>query len=335
MGGCEMKHYTFVDYATQTYTLLVGFLILWCHNGTVQHWKLLAGLHGLIALGVHGLILTHFHRARKPLEFFRHFYPVLLFAYFFAETGWINRMFFSGYLDEPLIWFEQALFQFQPSALFMEKLPYLMISEVFYAAYFSYYLMIGGVGIALFFHNRQQFFHYVSVVSFVFYACYLVYIIFPIAGPPLFYKPIDGFNLTPALQHLAGNPVPEVIRGGVFYRLVTWIYEVFEAPGAAFPSSHVAVSWCATYFSFLPPTHSLLASGHDGPALAGHRLLPVSLRSGRSGGSRHLCRARALGQPTLLQHCPGNATRGATRPGYSAAGTSPVGEPPVYTRRFS
>ena len=78
-----------------------------------------------------------------------------------------------------------------------------------------------------------------------------MYIIFPIAGPPLFYKPIDGFNLTPALQHLAGNPVPEVIRGGVFYRLVTWIYEVFEAPGAAFPSSHVAVSWCTTYFSFL------------------------------------------------------------------------------------
>ena len=29
-----------------------------------------------------------------------------------------------------------------------------------------------------------------------------------------------------------------------------WVYRVFEAPGAALPSSHVAVALCTVYFSF-------------------------------------------------------------------------------------
>ena len=29
-----------------------------------------------------------------------------------------------------------------------------------------------------------------------------------------------------------------------------WIYDVFEPPGAAFPSSHVVVALCTVYFSF-------------------------------------------------------------------------------------
>lgn len=246
-----MKQYTFVDYATQAYTVLVGLLILFCHNGTVNNWQALAGVHGLIAFGIHLVIISKSKRAENFLKFLRHFYPVLLYAFYFAETGWINRMFFSGYLDEPMIWLEQTLFGFQPAVVFMEKLPYLIISEVFYAAYFSYYIMIVGVGVALFIRNRQQFFHYVSVVSFIFYVCYLAYIVFPIVGPPVFYKPIDGFTLTPGLQHLANGATPEAIQAGVFYKLVSWLYKVFEAPGAAFPSSHVAISWCTTYFSFL------------------------------------------------------------------------------------
>ena len=31
---------------------------------------------------------------------------------------------------------------------------------------------------------------------------------------------------------------------------MAWIYRVFEAPGAALPSSHVAVALCTVFFSF-------------------------------------------------------------------------------------
>jgi membrane-associated phospholipid phosphatase len=183
------------------------------------------------------------------LDFFRHFYPVVLFAWFFAETGWLNRMFFTEYLDPTVIRWEQALFGCQPSLLFMEKLPYLAVSEIFYAAYFSYYLMIGGVGLALYLRNRQQFFHYVSVVSFLFYVCYTIFIVLPIIGPPLFFREIH--NLPPDLQNLgAAHPYPKAIQSGVFFNVIAWLYRVFEAPGAGLPSSHVAVALCTVCFSF-------------------------------------------------------------------------------------
>jgi membrane-associated phospholipid phosphatase len=146
---------------------------------------------------------------------------------------------------------EQALFGTQPSVVFMQKLPFLALSEVFYLAYFSYYAMIGGVGLALYIRNRRQFLQYVSVVSFLFYICYVFYIVFPLIGPPVFFHPIDGYTLPAALQHLAPtNQYPDAVKHGVFFRLMAWIYRGFESPGAALPSSHVAVALCTLYFSF-------------------------------------------------------------------------------------
>jgi membrane-associated phospholipid phosphatase len=34
------------------------------------------------------------------------------------------------------------------------------------------------------------------------------------------------------------------------FGVMAWIYRVFESPGAAFPSSHVAIALCTLYFSF-------------------------------------------------------------------------------------
>jgi membrane-associated phospholipid phosphatase len=252
-----VKQYTFVDYATQAYAALVGLLILLFHNGTVARWPWLLAAHATILVAVHVLIQApgRLSRAAPALygtvDFLRHFYPVLLFIWFFGETGWLNRMFFKDYLDVTVIRWDQALFGYQPSVLFMQKLPYLAVSEVLYAAYFSYYLMIGGVGIALFIRDRGQFFHYVSVVSFVFYVCYLLYIILPIIGPPIFYREISGYTLPEDIRQLvAATPYPEAVRNGIFFRLMAWIYRVFEAPGAAFPSSHVAIALVTVFFSF-------------------------------------------------------------------------------------
>jgi membrane-associated phospholipid phosphatase len=150
-----------------------------------------------------------------------------------------------------VIRWDGTLFGCQPSLVFMQKLPFLAISEIFYAAYFSYYLMIGGVGLALYVRNRRQFFHYISVISFVFYCCYLIYIFVPVIGPPVFFRTIFNYSLPPQLQHLAASePVPEAIKAGIFYQVMKWIYQVFEAPGAAIPSSHVAIALCTVSFSF-------------------------------------------------------------------------------------
>jgi len=247
-----VKHYTFVDYTTQAYMALVGLLILCFHNSTVPHWPQLLGAHVVTLVLVHLLILAH---ARRPagglLDFLRHFYPVLLYTAFFLETGQVNRMFFPDYLDPMVARWEQGLFGCQPSVLFMAKLPWLAVSELFYAAYFSYYIMIGGVGIALFLRSREQFFHYVSVVSFLFYVCYLIYIILPVIGSRAFFHQVEGYSLPAATQQLAvTDAYPAAVQAGLVFRLMRWMYVIFEAPGAALPSSHVAVALCTVYFSF-------------------------------------------------------------------------------------
>jgi len=247
-----MKYYTFVDYATQGYAAAVGLLLLCFHNGTVPHWPLLLGIHLANLVLVHALI--QFHAGRRPgaaLDFLRHFYPALLYAWFFYETSLLNRMFFKAYLDPTFIRWDEALFGCQPSVELMRRLPYPALSELLYASYFSYYIMIGGIGLALFLRNRQQFFHYVSVVSFVFYLCYLTYILLPVVGPLAFFHDVPGYTLPNELQRLASTDAyPAAVKAGLFSRLMAWIYSIFEAPGAAFPSSHVAVAVCTVFFSF-------------------------------------------------------------------------------------
>jgi membrane-associated phospholipid phosphatase len=192
------------------------------------------------------------HSTSKTLGFLRHYYPILLYTAFFCEAGRINRMFFSDYLDPVVINWEQSLFGFQPGIAFMEKLPYLAVSEIFYASYFSYYIMIAGMGLTLLLRNKKQFFHYVSVVSFVFYVCYAAYIFLPVIGPRIFRYQIPDFTLPENLRHLIPpEPYPETVTVGPFYLIMRWIYDVFEAPGSALPSSHVAIALTTVYFSFL------------------------------------------------------------------------------------
>jgi membrane-associated phospholipid phosphatase len=247
-----MKNYTFVDYATQGYIALVGLLILCFHSDRIPAWHWFLGAHAVALMLVHFLIHASAQRAqRRVLTFLRHFYPILLYTAFYREVGVLDAMFFPHFLDEQVILFEERLFGMQPSLLFMDRMPYLGISELFYAAYFSYYVMIGGTGIALFLRSRLQFFHYVSIISVVFYCCYLTFIFLPVTGPRLLFQPIEGFHLPNHLLELGAQfPMPEHLKTGIFYRIIATIYRVVEPTGAAMPSSHVAIALCTVFFSF-------------------------------------------------------------------------------------
>lgn len=246
-----LEGYTFVDYATQIYQLAVIALVVGFHNNTVAHWPRHVWAHVVAIALVHWLVRKVRNGAGPVLDFLRHFYPVLFYTWFFTETGYLNRMFVPDYLDAEVIRLEQIVFRSQPAILFMANLPYLLVSELFYAAYFSYYIMIVGVGLALYLRNRSQFFHYVSVVSFVFYVCYLIYIFLPVIGPKVFIDEGGGFTLSDDLRQLAPEAFfPLNIQVGPFYQIINWIYRTFEPAGAAMPSSHVAVAITTVYFSF-------------------------------------------------------------------------------------
>lgn len=184
------------------------------------------------------------------MAFLRRAYPILLYTAFYRETGVLNRMFFENYLDPELIRVEDRLFGGQPSLWLMERYPWRWLSEVLYAAYFSYYLMIVGVGIALYVRDRRQFDHFVGVVSVVFYCCYATYLVLPVVGPRIFYQDWQALGLATDALPAVVPAFPEAVRAGWFHRLMRGIYDVFEAQGAAFPSSHVAIAWVTAFFSF-------------------------------------------------------------------------------------
>jgi membrane-associated phospholipid phosphatase len=246
-----MKNYTFVDYATQGYLLVVGMLALIFQNERTPLAPYLVGVHLVGMILIHGLIRYHAaHRTGRFLDFLRHFYPILLFTGFYRETSALHHLFFAKFLDPGLIRLETNLFGMQPSLEFMDRFPYLALSELFYAAYFSYYIMIIGVGIALFIRNRTQFHHYISVLSFVFYVCYLTYIIVPVMGPRAFYGGM-GYDLPAEVYPDVPPPYPPVaVQDGPFFKVMRLIYANLEAQGAAFPSSHVAIAIVTLWFSF-------------------------------------------------------------------------------------
>jgi len=250
MSPFPSTHYKFIDYATQVYLLAAGLLILFFHNGQVPHWRLLLSAHLAAILGIHLLVRVQaaFPR-RRGLDMLRHFYPILLYTGFYCETGLLNRMFVSNYLDPFFFRLDGRIFGFQPSIVFMERLPFLPLSELLYAAYFSYYVMIVGIGIALYLQDRERFFHYLTIISLVFYVCYLLFIILPVAGPPVFWMESPEFLAANGLP-LLRLEFPAAIQVGPFFNTMRVIYAHFEPRGGAFPSSHVAIALCTLYFSW-------------------------------------------------------------------------------------
>lgn len=248
-GELNTHRYNFIDYATQGYLAVVGLIILFL-GAEVQHRWLLLCAHVACMGAVHALIRSHAaHPKNRPLDLLRHFYPIIFYTGFYRETGELNHVFVDHYLDGFFASIDRAVFGFQPSAFLMERLPHTWLSELLYASYFSYYIMIVGMGLALYFQGKRQFFRYVSVASFVFYCCYLTYIFVPVVGSRVFWAPVDGLPQE-ALFDFYPLSFPEAVQAGPFFHIMGFIYKHFEAIGAAFPSSHVAIALCTLYFSW-------------------------------------------------------------------------------------
>jgi membrane-associated phospholipid phosphatase len=250
LRGGITRSYRFVDYVTQAYLLLVGILILFFHNGRVPHSSLYLLAHGAGILLIHALVVASArHPENRVYSFFRHFYPLMLYAFLYRESEQLNLIFVDRYLDPVFIALEERIFGFQPAIEFMNAFPHPLVSEFFYMSYFSYYVMIAGVGLTLYFGKREEFWHYLAVLSFVFYGCFLVFVFLPVAGPPAFYMEIPRYL---EQQRLPYYPLEfsASVTSGPFFQVMGFLYSRFESGGGAFPSSHVAAAICILYLSW-------------------------------------------------------------------------------------
>ncbi len=246
------KCYKLFDIATQAYVAITGCLIAIFQQRAAPIWVELLMVHIAVIGLIHGLIQWHHKKPNNLLiTTLRHFYPLLLYTGFYRETAQLNQILYSGYLDPYFLQWEKDLFGFQPGLDLMQRFPYLWVSEILYASYFSYYLMLAGVGFVLFIKNRNQFFHYMFSLSFMLYICYLLYIVLPVVGPRITFIDIPGYVLPSEWRLSAGDVIyPPSIERGIFFQIMQYIYSSFEGPGAAFPSSHVAAAICTLYFSW-------------------------------------------------------------------------------------
>lgn len=183
----------------------------------------------LIRLGililVFGILFFHEQVKSKLSEILREAYPLILSAYFYQETANYNKLFFSD-LDPYLVNLEELLFENQFSILFSQKISNLLFSEIMYFAYFSFYLLIIGFFMLFYLKNKDKLSENVFYISASLYLFYLIFAIFPSAGPQYYFDAPEN-----------------ILPSAYFFDNIMHIVQKFgEKPTGAFPSSHVGIS---------------------------------------------------------------------------------------------
>ena len=156
-----------------------------------------------------------------------------LMTFLYKETATLNTLIFPK-IDEFLSNLDQNIFNFQPSIEFSKHFNSLFFSELFYFGYFCYYLLplvVFGV-LYKFLPQKIEEFGFILITSFLLY--YFIFIIIPAEGPQFYFTFPDN--------HIEAQ--------GIFGNLVKLIQKNGEAPTAAFPSSHVGISWIVIFWLY-------------------------------------------------------------------------------------
>ncbi|HEY0810937.1 MAG TPA: phosphatase PAP2 family protein [Longimicrobiales bacterium] len=237
------------------YLLISGIALLFPHRPPA--WPVVLVLHVMGALVLFEVgpapIAIHWLAARWPrvTRVIGDWYVLALVPMLYTELAMLNVAVHNGrYFDDIILRVEQQIFNGQPSRELAASFPYLPLSEFLHFSYLSYYLIIYGPFLWLYLrgrtveHQRAAF-----TVMLTFFAHYVFFIYFPVQGP----------------RYLFPAPSGEIATG-TMYNLTHRILESGSSRGAAFPSSHVGVSFAQTFMAFLvikrwAPLLVLLSSG--------------------------------------------------------------------------
>jgi membrane-associated phospholipid phosphatase len=163
----------------------------------------------------------------------RYFLPFALLSYWYPETYYIGEFIFPN-MDQHLYAIEQTLFGCQPSLEFSEHVSWAWFSELMYFGYFSYYFIIFGTALWCYIRSQKLAQHAVFMFVGSFYLYYMVFIVFPVAGPQFY---LDLFP-------------PPARDGHFFYNVMRLIQSMGERPVGAFPSSHVSITFTVVIFIY-------------------------------------------------------------------------------------
>ncbi len=165
--------------------------------------------------------------ARSVFDVFRLGYPLMTMLFFYVVIYRYDNLFFPELLDPAFAAADQFLFGYQPARVWMERYDSFWISEILHAAYFLYYFALGLVPFYLFFAKREKLNESIFAMVTVFYASAVTYLVLPVAGG----------RFDPEIM-----AITETFRHGSFTRLMAELYRRTPHFGAAFPSTHAALS---------------------------------------------------------------------------------------------
>lgn len=220
-----------VDWLLGGYVAFVTALIVIRRGvGTATPW-ILAGHVLLFAL----LVLLARGQPRGRLgEMLHDLYPLILLIPFYTELGFFGRDSGTQHIfanDAVVQGWEQQLFGSQISYQWIRQSPSVFWSGLLHLSYLSYYPLVVVGPILLTIRGRRLETHRVLFVTMTAYvACYLVFLLFPVAGPNY------------AFPHPTG-PVRDVWSARTVYAVLGSGSSI----GTAFPSSHVAATLAAVF----------------------------------------------------------------------------------------
>ncbi len=205
--------------------VFVTSLLIFAGWNTATNPLELIGIRFAITAIVLLLIATENKTDNKLIYFLRNVYPVVLSGYFYQETAFYNKLFFSNF-DSLLEHLDFIFFGQQLSLTFSEAMPNLVFSELMYFSYFSFYLLIFFCLIVFYFQKKENFVKAVFYLAASLYLFYLLFAVFPSTGPQFYFTVPE--NLLP--------------NAYLFDKIIHFVQEVGEQPTGAFPSSHVGLS---------------------------------------------------------------------------------------------
>ncbi len=209
-------------------------LILTVNFGRPLHLYLdILTLHFAAVIAVIALVWFASEASNPVARFLRFLYPVIMMLFFYQSCAKLTHFFFPGFFDYQIVAFEKILFGGDPT-LWLDGRGNVFLVELFSAGYFSYYFLIPGLAVILFFDQRtREIKRFMTATCITFFVTYMIFILYPIEGPRYYF----------------GNLYTTDLVGPFFRPLVDMVIDRGAIHGGAMPSSHVAEALVVMIFA--------------------------------------------------------------------------------------
>jgi len=223
------------DILFHLYNLLVCLFVIIFHDQIHIAYTLILS-HLIIAFGYY--YIKKITAENNSHSYISIIFTIMTLSFLHYESGMLNLIIFPEYFDDIVRSLDIHLFGLAPYKIADNYLNHPFIVQFFHFFYFSYYLILF-IPILLILKKET---YYNSIPSgstersfflllFSMFACYIIFIIFPVKGPTDIH-----FEIFNKYNSLVG--------------FLDFIYKYGDTHGGAMPSSHVAVSLVITVQSY-------------------------------------------------------------------------------------